>query len=391
MSDVVVIGCGISGAATAYELAKAGRSVTIVERYHPAAMASGWTLAGVRQSGRDPRELPLAIAAVRLWEQLDRELDAPTGYTQKGNLRIGVADADIPRLRDIVAQGTAQGLNLSFLPDSAAIRAVAPAISPHVAAASYCPTDGHADPDLTVNAYLRAAGRLGVRTRFGACVQAIETRGGRVSGVRTDKGVLPADVVVLASGVFGNELLVPFGLSVPLAVKCVTVVRTRPAAPLLAQVISVADASNAEAACAGRQQNDGAFRFTSGIEEWTEQLVERAGRPVIAPKAAALAATIGSFGAVVPASLDLGVESFWCGLIDQTPDALPVLDRVDHVAGLFLARGFSGHGFCLGPITGRVMAALVNGETPPLSIAAFALSRFDEAEQVRFDPVTLHG
>jgi sarcosine oxidase, subunit beta len=88
MVDVVVVGAGISGAATAFELALAGVSVTLLDRFGPAAMGSGWTLAGVRQSGRHPAELPLARAAVADWEILAEKLGAPTQYRQDGNLRL---------------------------------------------------------------------------------------------------------------------------------------------------------------------------------------------------------------------------------------------------------------------------------------------------------------
>ncbi|MFT5893789.1 MAG: sarcosine oxidase subunit beta, partial [bacterium] len=79
-SDVLIVGAGITGIASAVALAEKGVTVTVVERYSPAAMASGWTLAGVRQSGRDPAELALAKRAVELWQTLDIQLGSPTGY-----------------------------------------------------------------------------------------------------------------------------------------------------------------------------------------------------------------------------------------------------------------------------------------------------------------------
>ncbi|GBQ90417.1 glycine/D-amino acid oxidase [Acetobacter nitrogenifigens DSM 23921 = NBRC 105050] len=391
MTDVVVIGCGVSGAATAWELARSGLSVTIVDRYGPAAMASGWTLAGVRQSGRDPAEIPLAIAAVKLWENLAEALDAPTGYTQDGNLRIGMGAGDLPALKDIAETGAACGLPISFLDGASAVRDVAPAIAPVVAGATFCATDGHADPDATVNAYVAAARRAGATTLFGEPVIAVETAAGKITAVRTASHRIATGAVVLASGVMGDDLLAPFGADVPLDVKYVTVIRTKPVASTLKQVISVADVRNAEAACAGRQQLDGAFRFTSGIEPWSGAMHERNGRPIIAPPIRALAETIESFGTVVPAALDAEIDAYWCGLIDQTPDSLPVLDRVEGARGLFVARGFSGHGFCLGPITGKIMAALVKEEQSPVDISAFSSSRFAKAGASAFEPVTLHG
>ena len=114
MTEVVVIGAGISGAATAYELATSGVRVTLIDRYGPAAMASGWTLAGVRQSGRHPAELPLAQAAVADWEHLSDKLGAPTYYTRRGNLRLARTEADLASLGAMVEAQSASGLELEM-------------------------------------------------------------------------------------------------------------------------------------------------------------------------------------------------------------------------------------------------------------------------------------
>ena len=93
--DVLIIGAGITGAVAALELTEMGAKVEVVDRYGPAAMASGWTLAGVRQSGRHPAELPLARDAVKRWQELDRRLEARTSYRQEGNLRLARTEAEI--------------------------------------------------------------------------------------------------------------------------------------------------------------------------------------------------------------------------------------------------------------------------------------------------------
>ena len=107
MTDVVVIGAGISGAASAYELARRGFRVTLLDRYSPAAMASGWTLAGVRQSGRHPAELPLATAAVERWAGLGGELEGETRYRRNGNLRLARTAEEVPVIRSLVERQSA--------------------------------------------------------------------------------------------------------------------------------------------------------------------------------------------------------------------------------------------------------------------------------------------
>ncbi len=383
MADVVVVGAGISGAASAYELATAGLQVFLIDRYGPAAMASGWTLAGVRQSGRHPAELPLARRAVSIWEHLAEQLGGPTHYRRRGNLRLARTPEELASLAGMVAEQRASGLDLSLL-DPKQVAALAPAVSPAVLGASYCPTDGHADPQATVQAFVDAAVRAGAETRFGEDVLSIDTADGRVIGVTTSAGRISAGRVILAAGVFGNRLLQPLGLSVPLRVRLVTAVRTAPAAPVLDQVIGVANAD-----CAGRQEVTGRFRFTGGSTEWTGE-IEEGTRPRVRPPTRGVADAIRLFGAAIPAVLDTPIDEIWAGLIDQTPDALPVLQSVDEPAGLVIAMGFSGHGFCLGPVTGQIAAAMAQGLPVDLPLEPFALSRFDRWNAPS-EPMTLHG
>ena len=383
MADVVVVGAGISGAASAYELATAGLDVVLIDRYGPAAMASGWTLAGVRQSGRHPAELPLARRAVALWENLAEQLGAPTHYIRRGNLRLARTPGELATLGRMVEEQCAAGLDLSLL-DAKQVAQLAPAVSPAVLGASYCPTDGHADPQATVQAFVDAAIRAGAQTRFGESVLSIETANARVTGVTTSAGHIPAGCVILATGVFGNTLLQPLGLAVPMTVRMVTAVRTAPVAAVLDQVIGVANAD-----CAGRQEVGGRFRFTGGSTEWHGEMEDGA-RPRVRPPTRGVASAIGLFGGVVPAALDAPIDEIWAGLIDQTPDALPVLQSAAEPAGLVIAMGFSGHGFCLGPVTGQIAAAMAQDLPPDLPLEPFALARFDRWNAPA-EPMTLHG
>lgn len=216
MADVVAVGVGISGAASACELATGGLKVVLIGRYGPAAMASGWTLAGVRQSGRHPAELPPARRAVSLWQTLAERLDAPTHYTRRGNLRLARTPEELASLAAMVEEQRAAGLDVSPL-DPKQLAGPAPAVSPAMLGASYCPTDGHADPQATVQAFVDAAVRAGAETRFGEDVLSIDTAGGRVTGVTTSAGRIPAGRVVLAADairLFGG--VVPAVLDTPL-------------------------------------------------------------------------------------------------------------------------------------------------------------------------------
>jgi len=377
-SDVVIIGGGISGVAAAYELAGAGARVTDVEKGALASMASGWTLAGVRQSGRHPAELPLAMAAVKRWETLSEELGADVEYRQDGNLRLARTEEEVPTIRSLVEEQRALGLDLDYLPNPAAVREVGPALAESIHAASFCPSDGHANPTATVEAFAAAATRRGAQVHTGEAVKLIETSNGRVTGVQTSQGRIGADVVVVAAGVYSDRLLSGVGLDLPLRISLTAVVQTVPAPPLLRQVLGVANAD-----FAGRQEVSGRFRFTSGGLPWTWPEHELGAESVM-PPISGIHALLERGMAIIPALATIPIARVWAGLIDNTPDALPVIERSPEIDGLVIAAGFSGHGFCLGPITGQLIRELVTPGETTLPIESFRRSRFaditDEVE-----------
>jgi sarcosine oxidase subunit beta len=384
MSDrVVIIGGGISGVAAAYELARNGVAVTLLEREELASMASGWTLAGVRQSGRHPAELPLAAAAVARWTNLDRELEADTEYRQNGNLRLALSEEDVPTIRGVVEASTAAGIPVDYLETVRDIRAVAPALSDQLFCASFCPSDGHANPVKTVRAFAMAAKKHGADIRTGVEVTGIETAGHRIGGVTTSDGTMAADIVILAAGIYSPRLLKPLGLELPMQIRHVPVVQTVPAAPMLDQVIGIATGK-----FAGRQQVDGRLRLTLGGCPWSEGRVHD--QYNVQPTLEQVQETIGVSTRILPAIERLRVAQVWGGLLDMTPDALPVIERSPVVQGLIIAAGFSGHGFCLGPIIGQILANLAISGSVEFPIEQFQLSRFADGTQ-KSELATLHG
>jgi sarcosine oxidase subunit beta len=384
-TDVVVIGGGISGAAAAYELARSGAKVALLEKGQLASMASGWTLAGVRQSGRHPAELPLAQAAVARWAELARELDADVEYRREGNLRLARTPEDAPVIQSIVAEQQALGLDLVFLSDNTAVREVAPALAETVLAASFCPTDGHANPVAAVQAFAAAAQRHGAEIRTETSATAITVAGGKVQGVHTDDGTIAADAVVVAAGVYTPRLCAPLGLDLPIEIGHVSVVQTVAVPPLITQVLGVASAD-----LALRQEIGGRVRFTGGGTPWPHELYALAdGNDPVMPPAAHVAAALSRATEVLPALAAAPLARVWGGLLDMTPDALPVIERVPEVEGLVVVAGFSGHGFCLGPVTGEIVRDLVQRGTTAYPISPFRSGRFDHGKAR--EAMTLHG
>ncbi|HFD16997.1 MAG TPA: FAD-dependent oxidoreductase, partial [Rhodospirillales bacterium] len=257
IADVLVVGGGIVGLAAAFEAARAGFRVCLCEARRIGAMASGVTLGGVRQSGRHPAELPLARAAVAIWQELDQLLGAPTGYRRTGNLRLARSEEEAALLARMVEEQRAAGLEIAFLADGRAVRELAPVLGGEIVAASFCPGDGQAEPASVLAAYAAALRREGVVIDEGEPVRALVVEAGRIVGVRTDRDRIAAGKVVLAAGIETNALLAPLALEVPLTVAEVTGLRTRPVPQRLGPVLGVVGAE-----IALRQQKDGCFRVT---------------------------------------------------------------------------------------------------------------------------------
>jgi sarcosine oxidase subunit beta len=385
MPDVVVIGGGITGAAASLSLAEEGRAVTLIEKHGIAAMASGWTLGGVRQSGRDPAELPLARAAVKVWATLGERLGRDVHYRRQGNLRLARTEAEVAIIRALVERQRAEGLDLEFLATNAAVRERAPAISEHVLAASFCPSDGDADPVATTQAFAEAARRKGCVVREGLAVEAIRVERGRVAGVETSEGFVSAALVIVAAGVNTPALLAGLGLDLPLRVTLVHVLQTEVVPRMLDQVFGVANAD-----CAGRQEADGRLRVTSGSLPFTGD-PNRWSDQALAPGQTEIRRLRELVARVLPVMKDAPRHHAWGGLIDLTPDALPVLDAPDEISGLVIGAGFSGHGFCLGPMSGEILADLALGRAPRHDVSAFRLARFAAAGGRRPAALSLHG
>jgi len=386
----VIVGAGITGCATALALAEAGVKVEVIERYRPAAMASGWTLAGVRQSGRDPAELPLARKAVEIWQTLDARLDAQTGYRQSGNLRLARTESEAEVIRNLVSSQTEAGLEMEIL-NPVEAREIAPALAKSFLLASWCPSDGHADPVASVEGFRNAAERLGVRFRTNVSVtnvNIIETVARRqFASFMTTDGPIVAGAGLLATGIQTNALLEGLGLHIPMSIPLVSVFQTAPLPQTLGPVIGVANAD-----LAIRQQIDGRLRFTGGAEQASAALEMSGEYPEVHPPAASLARTISLVSATLPMVAKAPIARIWGGLLDLTPDALPVLDCVSGIDGLFVAAGFSGHGFGIGPAIGPVLASQILGEKSRLSVKAFSFDRFkNQSMQKMRGSLQLHG
>ena len=366
--DVVIIGGGVIGCATAYNLAKKGRSVTVLDREpNIGEGASSRNGGGVRQSGRDARELPLAMYAVEnMWPGLSDELGADVEYVKKGNLRLGKTEAHLETLRGLTSMSQSLGLDMKMIgPEE--VREINPYLSDQVIGASWCPTDGHANPMRTTLAYYRAALKLGVRFITGVEVKCLRKVRGRLGAVVTNVGEFSANNVVLAAGLGSRGIAASVGIDIPMTGELIECLVTEMQPEMFPQMLGVATGD-----FYGHQSAHGSFVFggSSGLEGSNGAF---GGRPTSSITAPAECRAIMGY---IPRLADAKIVRTWAGWEDVCVDGVPVISNIDEVPGLTVACAFTGHGFGISPIVGLLLSEMVCGEKTTLDVSEFRYDRF---------------
>lgn len=369
MADTIVIGGGIIGAATACYLARKGADVLVLEKNaHIGDGGSSRNGGGVRQSGRDPRELPLAMYGIRnLWPSLSDELGIDVEYVQEGNLRLGKTPEHLRILQGLTERSVAAGLDVRMI-DGAGAKEICPYLSEEVVGASWCPTDGHANPLMTTLGYYRKARQLGARFITGEKVLQLKKIKGRVRQVVTETGVYEGNNIIVAAGFESREILSSVGIDVPMTRITLEVLVTEAQPQMFGQMLGTAMAD-----FYGHQsKHHGSFVFggTSGFEHTNKDY----GMPVTA----SISAPCICRGIIryVPILEDVKIVRTWAGWADISVDGIPVISHVEEVPGLIAACGFTGHGFGIAPIVGLLLSQMASGENPVLDIKEFRYDRF---------------
>ena len=273
-AEVVIIGGGIIGCATAYYLAKEGVSVIVLEKSdHIGNGGSSRNGGGVRQSGRDPRELPLAMYAVEhMWPTLSEELGVDVEYHKEGNLRLGKTAKHKEILQGLTDRAVALGLDVRMI-DGKEVREINPYLSEEITVASWCPTDGHANPLVATLGFYKRARELGAEFITGEDVLEIQKIKGKARRVVTEKNVYEGETIVLASGYESRSIAASVGIDIPMRKELIEALVTEAEPKMFPQMLGTADAD-----FYGHQTNHGSFVFggASGFEaenrDWNGEL-----------------------------------------------------------------------------------------------------------------------
>ncbi len=420
-ADVVVIGGGIVGVSAAWFLARQGVSVALCEKGHVAGEQSGRNWGWVRQQGRDTREMPMIIESLNIWRGLADELGEDVGYRQDGVLFAARTDEQLARYADWIESVAEYGLD-SRLVDAAGLARLVTGSTAGWRGALYTPSDGRAEPQLATPALARAAIRAGATILTGCAVRGIETAGGTVSGIVTEYGTIRTSRVVCAAGAWTSLFCRSLDITVPQLRVRGTVTRTAP-------VASVFDGNLFDDQLALRRRADGGYTLAHGIilehaitpatfrfarlfmpalrldresirlslgrelfaelatpRRWALDAISPFEKTRVldpAPSPKVLGRIRENLDALFPALAGTPFVESWGGMIETTPDVIPVIDEADSLPGFIVATGFSGHGFGIGPGAGKAVAGLVTGNETGIDLAEFRLGRFFDGSPIR--------
>lgn len=372
-ADVIVIGAGIVGNATSYYLAKKGLSVICLEANDSVGNGgSSRNGGGVRQSGRDPRELPLMVWGVKnIWPTLSEELGVDCEYKQKGNLRLGKTEAHMQKLQKLADACQKVGVDVKML-NAAEVKAINPYLSDLVIGASWCATDGHANPLTTTLGFYKCARALGADFITGCPVTKILTKGGKVCGVETPEQVFTAPTVVVAAGYESNAILNTVGINIPMEKHLLQCLVTEAEPQMFEQMLGTADAD-----FYGHQSKHGSFVFGGhdGFEAAPITMSDKFPGATSTFASCCSRAIMGYFPLLEKAK----IVRTWGGYMDRCIDAVAVVSKADEVPGLYIECAFTGHGFGIGPSAAYNIAELITTGSCPADISPLRYDRFKPA------------
>lgn len=413
-TTVVVIGGGIVGLTAALTLSERGIPVVLLEKGRLAGEQSSRNLGWVRKMGRSAPDVPMSLASDRLWAGMPERVGADVGYRQAGIMYLARTDAEMAMHEGWMQSVRDLDLDSSLLTPGQIDRLV-PGGEGHWAGGIYTPSDGRAEPTLASSAIAAAALKRGAIIVENCAVRTLSFAGGKVSGVVTEEGEIACDQVLLAGGLWSRKFLGNLGVSLPTLPLICSVIRTAPMDGPTDIAVGGPDFSF-------RKRADGGFTITQrgGLDAplmLDHLLIGRQYLPALRSQRHFLRISLGkdffsdlsmprrwkgsskspferirtmdppahaglnaeamrNLRAAWPVFDKAVIEDVWAGMMDITPDSLPVIGPVNGIPGLTIASGFSGHGFGTSPAAGQLAADIITGAAPIIDPAPYRLDRF---------------
>ncbi len=371
-ADIVVIGGGVQGCSIAYNLAKKGqKNIVLLERNTIASGASGRCGAGFRQQFGTEMNCILARESVKIFEQLSNELEYDIELNQKGYLILAYTEKEVTQFQKNVYLEQSLGIPSRLIKPEEA-KEIVPALNIEgVLAATYCPTDGNVNPMRTTFAYAEAAQRLGVKIYLFTEAQKIVTNKQKIIKVITNRGTILTDTVVNAAGGYAREVGAIAGVEIPVYAQRHQILVTEPIEPLWEPMLMsfsrnfyfqqlphgsiVGGYGDPENEIIGHDQGS-SWQFVVTMAKKMTSLI--------------------------PVLRNVRVVRQWSGSYTMSPDSQPILGEHPQLERYYMSLGFSGHGFMLAPVTGRMLAEYILEGRTALPIEKLNITRFEKGELI---------
>ena len=372
--DVVIIGGGAHGLATAYYLGKLGvKNVAVLEQNYIGSGAAGRNTTILRSNYKTPEGARFYDASVKMYEQLGAELDFNLLFSQCGHLTLAHSDRAMFVMANRAEVNRTYGID-SQLIDADAVKRLCPQINVSddvtypIMGALYHPPGGIIRHDAVVWGYARGADRHGVEIHPYTEVTGIERSNGKVTAVKTNRGTVKAGQVISATAGWSTLTCAMAGVELPITTHILQACVTEPVKPLL-DVVIVSSQMHVYIS----QSDRGEFVMGSEIEPWTTYRMK---------------GTLNFLQDLTRHTLELFPQleyarllRSWAGLCDLSPDYSPILGKTE-VDNFHISAGWGTYGFKAAPIVGKTLAELVHSGRTPELIAPFALERFYEDKLV---------
>lgn len=371
-AEIVIIGGGISGLSTAFNLADMGmKDVVLLEQNFLMSGSTGRCGAGVRQQWGTEMNCVLSKASCEIFENINEilEYEDDVEFEQGGYLLMAITEKEVEQFKLNIELQHKMGIKSVFLTPQEALDIVPELNIENILACAFHQKDGHANPFHTMVAYAEAAKRRGVKIYTETKVTGISVEGNRVKGVETNRGYISTDKILIAAGAWSEEVGKLAGVYVPVRPERHEILVTEPVNHMLDPMI-MSFAGNIYL----QQEPGGEFIMGYGPKEHhsydmssTWDFVETMCRKATH---------------YLPYLKNVRIVRQWAGLYEMSPDAQPILGKADEVEGVYLATGFSGHGFMFGPITGQLMAEYILGLPTTIPIDKLDVGRFKRGELI---------
>jgi sarcosine oxidase subunit beta len=370
-ADIVVIGGGVIGCSTAYNLAKLGAGkVVVLEKNYLASGATGRCGAGMRMQWGTETNCLLSRESVKMLSHLPELLDVYVDieFTQNGYLMPAYSEKMAEQFKQNLQLQNSLAIPARWLTPEESLEIVPFLNTQGMFGATYCAEDGHCNPFKVTEAYAQAARKLNVEIYTDTEVKGIVTKNGKIIAVRTNQGDIQTDTVVNAAGGYAKTVGRMVGIELPIFPECHEILVTEPVEPTMGPMVM---SFYHNLYC--QQSPHGSFIMGIGHPNEPESYNIKSSWQFLRDMAERLVE-------ILPPLAGLNIVRQWAGLYDMCPDRTPILGNSPVLTRFFTAAGFSGHGFMISPITGQLMAEMVMGKPTTFPIQMFDAGRFERGE-----------